>query len=325
MQRSSLLIGFIQLLCYAYFVGLAYAQNYRSEFGFKIDNDYLINSEKDRYYTHGMYIHFNNALNVDPSKTYFDKKLLELEIGQKIYNPFWSNAPDINTHDRPFSGYSYAAAGMKWFKNEDHMIASKLEVGVIGPSSKAQNVQSSFHKLLKTYYPVAGWEYQIKDELVLNFNLKYFKKITQKRIIDLHYFGDAQVGNFNTNLSLGGLFRFGKFNPINQSLMFNSRINNKTHTKVQKTEIFFFYQPQLYLAIYDASIQGGLFRKDKGPITFDLKPFVFHQTFGVDIAHQRFGFKYAMSFITNEVKSNAKPYYLLKKKQYQIVAMLNTI
>ncbi|RZK49903.1 MAG: lipid A deacylase LpxR family protein [Pedobacter sp.] len=301
---------FYLLPCLFIFLSVfSFAQNYQSEVNLKLDNDFYIAFKQDRYYTHGTFVEYKHALNLDTNRSSYTKKILALELGQKIYNPYWSNAPDVNLHDRPFAGYAYIGGGIRWIKKNETQIRGNIQVGIIGPGSFAEEVQTGFHKLLNAYYPVSGWDYQVKNELILNFELEYLRKAykSTNSPFDIHYIGNVQLGNFNTALQAGAVFRFGKFNPLESSSLFNTRISkNGIRTK---PEIFFYYQPQLQATIFDASIQGGLLRSDKGPVTFKPKTLVFQQVLGLNAAYQRLGFKYLVTFKTKEVNSNAHSYY----------------
>jgi hypothetical protein len=57
---------------------------------------------------------------------------------------------------------------------------------------------------------------------------------------------------------------------------------------------------------YDASIQGGLFIKDKGPVLFNIKPVVFSQQAGVIYSQNRFTVDFSIILKTREVESIAK-------------------
>jgi hypothetical protein len=72
------------------------------------------------------------------------------------------------------------------------------------------------------------------------------------------------------------------------------------------SEFFFFAKPQLDWVAYDASISGGLFRKDKGPVTFNSKPWVLSQEFGLVFAEKRWSAQLSYTFKTQEINSPAK-------------------
>jgi hypothetical protein len=73
-----------------------------------------------------------------------------------------------------------------------------------------------------------------------------------------------------------------------------------------KNEFFFFAKPQLDWVAYDASISGGLFIKDKGPITFNSKPWVLIPEIGVGCGQKRWSAQLSYTFKTHEINSPAK-------------------
>ena len=91
-------------------------------------------------------------------------------------------------------------------------------------------------------------------------------------------------------------------NALNATAYNRSNLSDATSTN----EFFFFAKPQLDWVAYDASISGGLFRKDKGPITFNSKPWVLSQEFGLVFAQKRWSAQLSYTFKTHEINSPAK-------------------
>lgn len=277
-----------------------------------LDNDFYIAFQQDRYYTTGTFGYFRHALKQDTSNQKIEKKILEIEGGQKIYNAFWSHAPDVTTHDRPFAGYLYAGAGLGWFYKSEAILKVSAQLGILGPSSLAEQIQTGFHKLINAYWAVEGWDYQVKDEVALNLELSYQHLFyrTNRKLFDFSGSSGVLLGNTFSGANAGVLIRFGKLNPFDDSSYANSRIKNKVgDDKKSKLEFFLFTKPQLNFAAYDATIQGGLFRSDKGPVTFGIKNWVYSQQIGLNFAANRFTGKYIVTLKTKEVESTASAYH----------------
>lgn len=276
-----------------------------------VDNDYYIAFNQDRYYTDGTFAYFRHALKQEKLNPKVEKNIIDFEIGQKIYNPYWSHVPDVKMQDRPFAGYLYASAAMGWFFKNESILKVSTQLGILGPSSFAKEVQTGFHKFIKSYYTVEGWDHQIKDEVALNFDLSYQRLFyhTPNRIVDVSGSSSVLIGNTFSGANAGLLFRFGNINPFYESSYANSRIKNKQgdHRKTD-LELFLFTKPQLNFAAYDATIQGGLFRSDKGPVTFGINHWVYSQQIGVNFAWKRLSSKYIVTLKTKEVESSAKAY-----------------
>ncbi len=277
------------------------------------DNDLYIAFKQDRYYTDGNFAYFRHALKQENLNPKLEKKIVELELGHKIYNPFWSHVPDPAMHDRPFAGYAYAGGGINLYYKNESILKASAQLGILGPNALGKEVQTEFHKkVLKAYYTVEGWDYQVKDEIGLNLDLSYQRLFyrSSSRLIDISGASSVLIGNTLSGLNAGILFRLGNLNPFYESSSANSRIKNKQgDTREVPVEFFLFTKPQLNLAVYDATIQGGLFRADKGPVTFGLRHWVYSQQIGVNFAWKRLTAKYIVTLKTREVKSAADAYH----------------
>ena len=289
------------------------AQSYKNEAGIITENDFYIAFQQDRYYTDGTFVFFRHALKQENLKPKLEKKIIDFELGQKIYNPFSSHVPDPKMHDRPFAGYAYAGAAMSWFYKNESILKASTQLGILGPTARGKEVQTFFHKkVLKAYYTVEGWDYQIKDELGLNFDLSYQHLLyhSPNRLLDVSGTSAVQIGNTFSGANIGVVIRFGKMNSFYESSYANSRIKNK-HNDNRKTplEFYLFTKPQINFAAYDGTIQGGLFRLDKGPITFGIKRWVYTQQIGLNFAWKRLNSKVIVTLKTKEVESNARAYH----------------
>lgn len=300
------IVGFILM------ANVGYAQSYKNEVGFITDNDYYISSKHDRYYTEGSFVYYRHALKQENIHPKIEKKIIDFEMGQKLYNSYWSHVPDPNMHDRPFAGYAYASAAMSWLYKSESVLKASAQLGMLGPSAMGKETQTFFHKeVLKAYYTVEGWQYQVKNELGLNLDLSYQHLFyhSKNRLIDISGTSALQLGNTFSGANAGLIIRFGKMNRFYESSSVNSRIKNKSgDTQKTPLEIFLFTKPQLNFAAYDGTIQGGLFRADKGPVTFGIKHWVYVQQIGLNFAWKRFSSKAIVTLKTKEVQSNAKAY-----------------
>jgi len=277
------------------------------------DNDLYIAFNQDRYYTNGTFAYFRHALKQENLNAKFEKKILDLEVGQRIYNSYFSHLPNPKTHDRPFAGYAYGSASMGWFYKNESILKATAQLGILGPSALGEEVQSFYHeKILNTYYTVEGWDYQVKNEVALNLDLSYQHLFfhTSNRLLDISGSSAVLLGNTFSGANAGLLFRFGNMNAFYESSYANSRLKNKKgDNRRTDLEVFIFTKPQLNFAAYDATIQGGLFRSDKGPVTFGIKNWVYSQQIGFNFAWGRLSSKIIVTLKTKEVESAAKAYH----------------
>jgi len=298
-------------LCLSFYSAKAQTNNYKSEFGFRSENDSYLAGGQDRYYTNGLLLNFRTAL--DQSKLEnkkLNKMILEFEAGQKIYNPQSGRILDIVNVDRPFAGYLYAGAALNLLYNSENNLKLSLQSGTIGPSALAKEAQELMHDVVG-FYEINGWQWQVKNEFALNASAEYNYLLNRSKTgkVDFAANSYVNIGNTFSGAGAGIMFRAGTINPLFNSASTQSRISKNAPEKdLVKKEFFFYAKPMLHYIAYDATIQGGLFIKDKGPVVFEAKPVVFSQQAGAIYSHNRFTADFSILFKTREVESIAKPH-----------------
>lgn len=283
-----------------------YAQLYKNEFGFRSDNDSYLAQGSDRYYTNGLFIHFRRATDQEKLSAGLEKKIYELSLGQKMYNPVSGYTPNPSRQDRPFAGYLYAGAAMSWFHANESILKTSVELGTTGPNSLAEAGQKFLHRTTGFYKP-EGWEYQIKNELAVNLSAAYTRLLgrSEDNIFDYALEGYGNLGTTFSGAGAGILFRAGQINQLFNSASTQSVIGHHAKTKaLVKREFFVYVKPQLNYVAYDATVEGSMFN-DNSPVTYDVKPVVFAQQFGIDYSSQRFTADFNVILKTKEIKSTA--------------------
>ncbi len=294
----------------------SFAQNFKNEFGFKSDNDAYLFYGQDRYYTNGLFINFRHATDQQQLSNSLEKVTYEISAGQKMYNSISGYRPKIETQDRPFAAYLYAGANVNLFYKKESILKFGLEGGTIGPDALGEDAQKLLHKIVG-FYEIKGWEYQIKNDLALNFNTQFTKLLvrSEDNKVDFSLESYANIGTTFSGAGTGILFRAGNINQLFNSSYTNSLISNNSKTeKLVKNEFFFYAKPQLNYIAYDATIQGGMFNNDS-PVTYKAEPLVFVQQLGFNYSTPRFTFDFGLYFKSKEVKSTAKAH------QYGTISM----
>ena len=103
------------------------------------------------------------------------------------------------------------------------------------------------------------------------------------------------------------LLRSGNLNPLFQSIGMNSRIANKNEQPIAR-ELYVFIKPQLNLVAYNATIQGGILKKDKGRVVFLPNKIVLSNDVGIMYAKRRLSLDFKVVFRTKELKAQQKPH-----------------
>lgn len=286
-------------------------KTFKHEFGFRSENDSYLADGQDQYYTNGLLLNFRTAL--DQSKLgnkKLNKMILEFEAGQKIYNPHSGSTLDIVNIDRPFAGYLYAGAALNLLYNSENNLKLSLQTGTIGPSALAKEAQELLHSALG-FYEIKGWQWQVKNEFAINASAEYNYLLNRSTTGEADFAANTYVniGNTFSGAGAGIMLRAGAINPLFNSAGTQSRVSKNAPEKdIVKKEFFFYAKPMLHFIAYDATIQGGLFIKDKGPVVFKAKPLVFSQQAGAIYSQNRFTADFSILFKTREVKSIAGPH-----------------
>jgi lipid A 3-O-deacylase len=161
------------------------------------------------------------------------------------------------------------------------------------------------------FYQISGWQWQIKNELAINATAAYNYLINRSSSGKLDFSAKSyiNIGNTFSGAGAGIMLRTGAINPFYNSASLQSRLSKNNPQKDQHNREFFFYaKPMLHFIAYDATIQGGLFIKDKGPVVFDIKPVVLSQQVGAIYSQNRFTVDFSIILKTREVESIAKPH-----------------
>jgi lipid A 3-O-deacylase len=272
--------------------------NYRNELGFRSDNDAYLLYGQDRYYTNGLFITFRHALRQADSLSV--KCILEIEAGQYMYNPRSGVIQNAEQIDRPFAAYLYGGAALGWIGRKENYHKVALEMGTIGPAAKGREAQETLHNALG-FYRIAGWEYQVKNETGVNLSFRETNLLGRAgNDADLIADSYVKLGNTFSGLGAGLLFRAGTVNPLQRSTATHSRVSSLSSGTPAPKEFFFFLKPVLNYVLYDATIQGGMFREDKGPVVLKPKRLVFEQQLGFMRSSQRWDVNFQLIFKSRE-------------------------
>lgn len=277
--------------------------DYTCEMGMVSDNDAYLMLAIDQYYTNGLMLYFRYAPKAIKEKLY--NKIIEFRIGQKIYNPFQGYVPWLERMDKPFSGYLFAEAGISWFYRNESMFKTELQIGVLGPSSHAEEVQEFYHRALNLY-GIEGWEYQIHDAAGINLELTYIKSLKYffNRQLDINFYSDVKAGTINDDVTAGFLTRASifKLHPIYNSNCTGSTISRNKDVS-NKKELFLYFSPKLSYIIYDATIEGSMF-SDTSPVTFDVRPVRLSLELGISGSYKNLNAGYSVIFQTRDAKND---------------------
>ena len=270
-------------------------------FRFHYDNDYF--AATDENYTQGYSFELVSPyFKTNPfNHMFYIPKEVETRYGLAVehigFTPNHYELPDIQFGDRPFA----SAIMLKSFMISTNQIknsrfTSSFSLGIIGPAAFGEEMQVGIHKATGNKIPL-GWRHQIKNDVVLNYEVGYEKQLFRYRdLFSLQATGNAKVGTLFTNATFGINSTFGIINsPF-------SAASEKNGFK-----LYAFAQPTISLIGYDATLQGGLIN-NKSPYTIqtsDIERLTGQFNYGIILKSKTLYFEFSRSFITKEFASGS--------------------
>jgi hypothetical protein len=176
-------------------------------------------------------------------------------------------------------------------------------VGIVGPDSYAEDVQSKTHEWLNSNDP-KGWDNQLENEpvlgLVYDYKNRLFNKDNGGLGSDVILSAGSTVGNIRVCASTGLLARwgwnipndFGNF-PIQSATCFNAEVEESYCGKqVRKFGLHLFISANAKAVAHDIFLDGNTWRDSH---SVDKKPFVGTFMGGIGLNSKRF--KAVLSYV----------------------------
>ncbi len=237
------------------------------------------------------------------------KRNVAFSIGQAMYTPADTKREDLIENDRPYAGWTYAAAAFH-SKDERRLDSLEIQVGLVGPQSYAQFTQKAIHDL-RGFESPQGWDNQLKNEPGLNFI--YARKW---RVFDtgmgkglggdvLTLMGGA-VGNIYTYANAGMEARFGWNVPVDfgESQIQPASSSNAPVTAdyshlsgLEKYSLFFFTTANGRAVLRDIFLDGNTLARSH---SVDKEFFVGNVAFGIVMIFYRMKISIAEVIRTRE-------------------------
>ncbi|MBY0428112.1 MAG: lipid A deacylase LpxR family protein [Alphaproteobacteria bacterium] len=219
----------IQNILYLLFMALssqAFAEDIRKDaddkgiFNIVIENDVFVGADHD--YTNGIRFAWLSSEKNMPNWVQSvasvlpiageGHKRVNIAAGQNMFTPNNISATQPMNGDHPYAGWLYGSVGIvsDTGKTMDNVM---LTLGVVGPYSLAAEAQGFFHDTIGGIHP-NGWGNQLKNEpgVILTYERKWRSMVEFSPFglaADITPHGGINLGNINTDASLGGTFRLG--------------------------------------------------------------------------------------------------------------------
>jgi len=240
-----------------------YAQDslYSHRIGVNWQNDLFLKLDRD--FTNGVDISYMRSLRNGFKIPVVKKKGVKLALPygyqefslvQHIFTPENLGTDEIIYEDRPYAGYLLLRVkDLGYSKSNEYVITSSWDIGVLGPAAYGGNVQDFIHDNTPSPAP-EGWDNQIQNDLVLNYNFGFEKALSNQKSILITVPSLMRLGTLYTDLTTGVKVRCGKFQNYFESP------NN--FSKRDKVQVYMEVQASAQLVAYNATLQGGVFSKE---------------------------------------------------------------
>ena len=203
----------------------------------------------DRHYTQGFFLRYWNGDDSDESGFLWSSQAMRsvwnlgmeveatrggIAFGQEIYTPediafgpsffgvgYSLDAFDVQVDDRPYAGYLFVEpqwerrGTVSFFAVEEVPVRDRfgIALGVVGPASGAEEVQTRWHDLFNGVEPV-GWEQQLENEFAFTLHaertwLLQYRGKQSALAVDLMPTVGFDLGNVSTRLTVGSEVRVG--------------------------------------------------------------------------------------------------------------------
>lgn len=190
-----------------------------------------------------------------------------IKISQRMWTPNDIDLIEAQPDGRPYAGlleiethtvdYSPKFAQKTW-----------LALGIIGPKAKTEQVQKKIHSFIGSTSP-QGWQHQVQDQITFQFSheldaLMFRSQKFRGRLFthsqwEVSSYSHLAIGNFNSEASLGLLFRWGTLlNKTFGRLSSHFGYIGNTADIIRTNNFSLYSRLQLGYRFNDLSIEGEL-------------------------------------------------------------------
>lgn len=259
-------------------------------FNVSVDNDYFNYRGKgtDRYYTSGTFLSYQYERPNNNKSHPFVKSLTQpvqkfnvIKLSQMLNTPHDIRETGILLNDYPYAGVLFLSMG-KLQLGEKSSIAHNFSIGFMGPNALGDQTQTSVHRLIRYTLP-QGWDHQINNEWLLQFNMKHQRLLFREwNFFKVWGYDELNAGTIFNNLTAGinvqlGWVNHGFATPLSQE---------------KKSSFFFFTNLQATAVLYNGMLQGGI-RKQIAPDYHQQSSYIIHASeLNRVVAKLNFGLQY---------------------------------
>jgi hypothetical protein len=269
------------------------------------ENDKFAIKNKDRYYTQGLRISYQE----DPHTFW--------SLTQEINTPSDTSNPNPPDTELPYSAALYLTYGYGKILDrggkKDCLFIIEGDLGVIGPSALGETIQNRFHDLIGT--PTTdGWGTQVPNEIVLNVDIEFRRRFLFDQsglgLRDLITRGALQLGTMRTEAIFGAQFRWGVGFEQNWGQTFirhGSAYNpHFSDAGLGKFSSWFFADAQVEVVMRNYATDGTNFRESR---SVTRNPVVGQLAIGATMCVHSVELSYYLAMRSKEFETQLDPHY----------------
>lgn len=219
-----------------------------------------------------------------------------LGLDHYAFTPLHIVNHEILYGDRPYAGcISVNSFRIATDEKKRRRISTSLVLGLIGPATQWEPVQTFLHKHVIAAPQPQGWDHQIANDLILNYKVNLEKNLIGEEFFMLNGNAEAVAGTMNDKLSAGLSLMIGNMNDPYKA----------SSASENKWQVYVFGHSFVSAIGYDATLQGGVFNK-KSPYTLsasEINRFTLQNQIGLMIHRRNISIELSESFLSREFKT----------------------
>lgn len=200
-----------------------------------------------------------------PQKDSTENRHYSFYLFQEIYTPSDLVESNFKSFERPYAGFLGITNEMS-LANPHRFMDFKLLMGITGPWSGAEKLQSAFHTAATDDSRVATWEEQLENSFHLNLYFNYVREWQwQPNPFSVHFALSPSVafGTRDAYVQNDVVFYFGKRSALTKTMAYKQLGNNDR-------ELFFAVRLGYRYLLHDAMIEGNWLDDDS---VFTVEPY----------------------------------------------------
>ena len=230
-------------------------------------------------------------------------------FGQNIYTPSSLSARNPDPTDRPYAGWLYGRVSVL---NEAPTAVDRidLDLGIVGPSSLAEQTQKAVHRIVDGATYPEGWNYQLRDEPGVVLSYEHVWRNEKPNTLgalewDVSPHVAGSLGNVLTFAGAGATVRLGGNMPPPVGALVSRPTASIPYQDTPYSERPGRFSWYLYASAEGRAVarniflDGNSFRDSR---SVDKHPLVGSMQAGLTLRYGRYGLTYAQTLQTPEFR-----------------------